>query len=471
MDEVLMQKINAAAEEILTMTRNSIFLEMRFLETAVCRMTPVPGGRSIGCDGRKIWYDPEWIVRTFRKSPESVTAAYLHTVLHALFCHPFVSSDVDPISWGLACDIAAEMQLSQLPLRKPLPPLSDEAQKTIREISEKLHLQTAEKIFAHIRRQNLSPPELLRLSALFTRDDHTSWYPPEEEASCDGASSASPAMSGGKGDDTVDESDTLSDHRSPTDISLLTDAQVKLRDVWQDTARSARTELENFVSSRGDVPGSLVKALEAVTRERYDYADFLRKFSVYGEVMHIDTDSFDYSFYCYGLHEYGDVALIEPLEYKEEKRIRDFVIAVDTSGSVDGEIVQGFLRKTWNILSSGSSFFSRVNVHIIQCDSKVQQDTVITSTDELDAMLEELELHGFGGTDFRPVFDYVDTLIEQGKFTDLRGLVYFTDGWGHFPEKQPDYRTAFAFLENDDNNYDVPVWAIKLILPREDFGS
>ena len=72
---------------------------------------------------------------------------------------------------------------------------------------------------------------------------------------------------------------------------------------------------------------------------------------------------------------------------------------------------------------------------------------------------------------FRPVFDYVDTLIEQGKFTDLRGLVYFTDGWGHFPEKQPDYRTAFAFLENDDNNYDVPVWAIKLILPREDFGS
>ncbi len=471
MDELLIQKINAAAEEILTMTRNSIFLELRFLENAVCRMTALPGGRSLGCDGRNIWYDPEWIVRTFKSDPDNITACYLHTILHALFCHPFVGSEVDRITWGIACDIAAEMQLRQLPLRKPLPPLSEEAEKITGKISEELHLQTAEKIFAHIRRQKLSPPELLRLSAMFTRDDHTCWYPPDKDIYGDDPGSDSPAMPGGKGNDTDTAAESDSDHRTPTDISLLTDVQVKLRDAWQDTARSARTELETFISSRGDVPGSLVKALEAVTREQYDYADFLRKFSVYGEVMRIDTDSFDYSFYCYGLREYGDVALIEPLEYKDEKRIREFVIAVDTSGSVDGELIQGFLRKTWNILSSGSSFFSRVNVHIIQCDSKVQQDTVITSTEELDAMLENLELHGFGGTDFRPVFEYVDTLIEQGTFTDLRGLIYFTDGWGNFPEKQPVYRTAFAFLENDDNNYDVPVWAIKLILPKEEFDS
>ena len=169
--------------------------------------------------------------------------------------------------------------------------------------------------------------------------------------------------------------------------------------------------------------------------------------------------------------EYGDAALIEPLEYKEEKRIRDFVIAVDTSGSVDGDTVQGFLRKTFNILHSEDSYFSRVNVHIIQCDSKIQQDTVITSSDELDAMLDSFELHGFGGTDFRPVFGYVETLRQNGAFSDLRGLVYFTDGWGEFPEKQPDYRTAFVFLENEDNNTDVPVWAIKLILPKEEFDS
>ena len=49
--------------------------------------------------------------------------------------------------------------------------------------------------------------------------------------------------------------------------------------------------------------------------------------------------------------------LIEPLEYKDVKRIREFVIAIDTSGSVMGEQEQAFLQKTYNILQSTESFF------------------------------------------------------------------------------------------------------------------
>lgn len=471
MDEKLSEKITYAAENILALSRNSIFLDLRFLENAVCRMTPVPGGRCLGSDGKNIYYDPVWVVRLFRDDPDSVTLTYLHTVLHCLFCHPFVGGDVDKILWGLACDIAAENQLSQLPLRSLEHSLPPEAQQLISQICIRQRLQTAEKIFAYLCRKNLPETELLRLSAIFTRDDHTCWYPPEEECFAADGDNGQGAQSGGRGNDTAGADEISAAVNSAPDLSILSDVQARLRDLWQDTARSTRTELEYFMSSRGDTPGSLVKALENVTRERYDYADFLRKFAVSGEVMRIDTDSFDYSFYCYGLREYGDAALIEPLEYKEEKRIRDFVIAVDTSGSVDGDTVQGFLRKTFNILHSEDSYFSRVNVHIIQCDSKIQQDTVITSSDELDAVLDRFELHGFGGTDFRPVFGYVDTLRQNGAFSDLRGLVYFTDGWGEFPEKQPDYRTAFVFLENEDNNTDVPVWAIKLILPKEEFDS
>lgn len=37
--------------------------------------------------------------------------------------------------------------------------------------------------------------------------------------------------------------------------------------------------------------------------------------------------------------------LIEPLEYKEDKVIKDFVIAIDTSGSCAGELVKKFLNK------------------------------------------------------------------------------------------------------------------------------
>ncbi len=40
-------------------------------------------------------------------------------------------------------------------------------------------------------------------------------------------------------------------------------------------------------------------------------------------------------FYTYGLSPlYGDMPLIEPLEYRDEKRIRDFCDATDTSSSV-----------------------------------------------------------------------------------------------------------------------------------------
>ena len=79
-----------------------------------------------------------------------------------------------------------------------------------------------------------------------------------------------------------------------------------------------------------------------------------------------------------------------------------------------------------------------------------------------------MKLKGFGGTDFRPVFDYVDRLNKEHEFTNLKGLIYFTDGYGVFPAKKPDYQTAFVFVDDEYNNPDVPVWAIKLVLQSDE---
>ena len=160
--------------------------------------------------------------------------------------------------------------------------------------------------------------------------------------------------------------------------------------------------------------------------------------------------------------------LIEPLEYKDVRRIKEFVIAIDTSGSVSGELVQKFVQKTYNILKSTESFFAKINLHIIQCDAEIQKDVKITSQEEFDNYLSTMILHGFGGTDFRPVFRYVETLIEQREFTNLKGLIYFTDGFGVFPERKPDYDVAFVYIDDEYNNPEVPVWAIKLILQSEE---
>jgi predicted metal-dependent peptidase len=198
--------------------------------------------------------------------------------------------------------------------------------------------------------------------------------------------------------------------------------------------------------------------------EKYDYSDFLRKFSAVNETVKVSDDEFDYIYYNYGLQHYHRMPLIEPLEYREDSRIRDFVIAIDTSGSVAGEEVQTFLRKTYNILKSRESFHNRINVHIIQCDAQIQSDEVITSSDDFDRYLETMEIRGLGGTDFRPVFDYVDRLLKEGEFSDLKGLIYFTDGLGIYPSSKPAYKTAFVFVESGYNVPEVPVWAMKLVL-------
>ena len=86
----------------------------------------------------------------------------------------------------------------------------------------------------------------------------------------------------------------------------------------------------------------------------------------------------------------------------------------------------------------------------------------------LDAYLESMTIHGLGGTDFRPVFAHVDALRDQGEFQNLKGLIYFTDGYGTFPARKPDYDAAFVFVDEGVNNYDVPPWAIKLVLRRNE---
>ena len=233
---------------------------------------------------------------------------------------------------------------------------------------------------------------------------------------------------------------------------------------WKGVAQRMQVDLETFSRRQGNLPGGLMQNLRSVNRERYDYTEFLKKFAVRGEVMKVNDDEFDYIFYTYGLRLYDNMPLVEPLEYKEVKRIREFVIAIDTSGSVAGELVQRFVQKTYNILKSTESFFSRINMHIIQCDATIQEDVRITSQEEFDVYLKNMKIHGLGGTDFRPVFGYVQYLQEQQEFTNLKGLIYFTDGYGVFPEKMPNYQTAFVYLDEAYNNPEVPPWAIKLVL-------
>ncbi len=233
---------------------------------------------------------------------------------------------------------------------------------------------------------------------------------------------------------------------------------------WRRVAKSLAINLQTYARSRGQGLKGLVDDLEESSHARVDYADFLRQFAIPGEVLKVSDDEFDYVYYTYGLKLYGNLPLIEPLEYREEKRVREFVIVIDTSGSVWGGIVRRFIDATFDILKSTEAFFERVHVHIVQCDAAVQTDDVITNLKELKEWGRTMRLHGMGGTDFRPAFAYVDRLVEEGVFENLGGLVYFTDGWGVYPEWMPDYKVAFVFYDENYRKEIVPPWAAQIVL-------
>ena len=136
--------------------------------------------------------------------------------------------------------------------------------------------------------------------------------------------------------------------------------------------------------------------------------------------------------------------------------------------SCKGELVQRFLEETYSILNESESFSRKINVHIVQCDDQIQEDVVIRSREEMKDYMEHFTIKGQGGTDFRPVFTYVEELKMKKMFFKLRGLIYFTDGYGTFPARKPEYDTAFVFMKEDYRDVDVPPWAIKLIIGEED---
>ncbi len=240
---------------------------------------------------------------------------------------------------------------------------------------------------------------------------------------------------------------------------------------WRREAKSVRVNLQTLMRGRGSKLGRLVGELEVSAHEQVDYRDFLRQFAVQSEELRLSDDEFDYVFYTYGLSLYGDMPLIEPLEYRDEKRIRDFVIVIDTSSSVTLDVVQQFVDATFDVLTSESSFSQRVNVHIIQADQRVQSDTKISSLADLDRWRRNIKLVGFGGTDFRPAFTYVSELLAAGEFDDLSGLIYFTDGWGIYPDRMPPYKTTFVFYDEDHRPELVPPWAIQITLHPGEFES
>lgn len=438
---------------ILYQARSELYLNMRFLDISLsCLGFEADWARNgLATDGWLIYYGPEYLMGLYRQGRNRVNRAYLHMVFHCLFCHMYTRGDRDKQYWDLACDIAMESVIDglyQKCVHIPKSPLRRETylrlEKALaREAEQKQDVDwnreageknaparripmTAERIYHALRKMQLPERRIRLMQSEFYVDSHDLW---EQE---DNKKQSRPRQN-----------------------------------QWDDNREKMQTQMETGSKDESEDNQSLLEQVQVENRERYDYRQFLRKFAVLREEMQVDPDSFDYAFYTYGLSLYGNMPLIEPLESKEIYRVEDFAIVVDTSMSCSGELVRRFLEETYDVLSESESYFKKVHVHMIQCDDKVQSDVVITDTQALKEYMDNFQIKGHGGTDFRPAFEYVNGLRARREVANLRGLIYFTDGKGIYPVQAPPYDTAFVFVEDMFSDESVPPWAMKVVLEEE----
>ena len=451
-------RLDRIARRIIILSRSTIVVNMRYMDTAVFALMPVPGALSLATDGRFLFYEPEFLIHEYQQEKSVVARDLLHVVLHCIFQHAFIHEAVNQPYWDLAVDIAVENLINEQELDCFRCEREKHQKEVLRSLDFPFRALTAERIYRWLLSSGKDEEEVKTLRKFFQADQHDLWYFHEP------SDTPGPVKDPKENPDPEHQPNT---DQMPENEGSQSDTSQK-EEEWENISKRIEVDMETSSRKAGSESGSMLMELKELHRERYDYATFLRKFSVLGEEIMINDDEFDNVFYTYGLELYGDMPLVEPLEYKEVNRIRDFVIAIDTSASTSGDLIQQFMQKTYNILKSSESFFSKVNLYLIQADMEVQEVTCIEDLSKLEEYIAHLSLKGKGGTDFRPVFEYVNELLEQQKFRKLKGLIYFTDGYGAFPKRKPPYDTAFVFMRDESYEPDVPPWAIKLVLEEED---
>lgn len=426
------------AGHILDYVRDRLVIFMPYFNRAVLLMPVIfeenPEGVPLRTDGDSVYADPGQVIAVFDREQDALTRMYLHLVFHCVLLHPFHPEEQNREDWDLACDLAVEKTV--LELEGVFRISGDEERELyIRQAVEEAGSESAERICHWLKTRSETAGEVRKRTALFAMDGHSLWLTADS----------------GKG-------------RIVYTGKSAPDDPGRTAEKWLRVQQTVKVSGLSHQKSMGDEAGTGIRLPGRPDRDTYDYTEFLMRFAAPYEVVEVNPEEFDYICYLYGLSLYENMPLIEPLEYRDARRIRDFVIAIDTSGSCQGHVVKNFLNKTWSILKNSRAFTQPMNLYLIQCDCEIQSEVTVRTDEEFTEYMENIEIRGAGGTDFRPVFRRIDELIRDGAFHDFRGLLYFTDGYGRFPELRPSYRTAFAFVGDRVKVPELPYWAEHIIL-------
>lgn len=143
---------------------------------------------------------------------------------------------------------------------------------------------------------------------------------------------------------------------------------------------------------------------------------------------------------------------------KVPDRIAKIIVAIDTSGSIGNEEFNMFMNEIYELHEKYP-----IELRIIQCDAQIQSDIIYKRNQKI-----ENNIYGRGGTDFRPVFEYIKNNkyrcsnelnnTSSSKYQTYKSkvrnkpnlLIFFTDGYGTYPEVKdyPRYKVLWCIAGN-----------------------
>jgi len=422
------KKLQQAAQTILYHSRKKLALDHPAFVSAVYLLPeqecPAPG--PLWTDGRTLYYHPATVVADFSGHKNAIANQMLHIIAHGLLGHfrkrlgqedPLFDASADLKATAFLEDVGAMDYSRRTIPRETFTLLRDK---------EKLSLEAI----------YLSPSstqqaqEMVDAAMSLKQDDHRFWCqtPPPEQSG-----------------------------QFPSDGSSDIDA------LWETAQQQAAESLDQ--QGYGTAAGELSDTFREVDESAVSYREFLQDFITPKELQEIDPDSINRLWYHVGLSLTGDTPLVEPDETREDAPALKLILALDTSGSCSGSVMTGFLNELLSILRDGGR---HMELTLIQCDAEIQNVQAISRDDCVEEILSGYEAFGWGGTDFRPVFDYADRLQQDGEA--VRGLLYLSDGFGSFPEERPNYPVAFLFPREEEEDFwtpDIPDWVTQVRITEE----
>ena len=386
----------SAIETKLAAARTKLILDKPFLGALVLRLPMVAADKewcpTTGTDARKFYYNPEYIKSLTLGQTQFMLA---HEALHCALSHFSRRAHRVKHRWDLACDFAINPLLMDDGLTPPY-----DAQ-----IMDEYKGMTAEEIYPLIEDNDNSETLDQHLYDQDSEGDNEN-DPREQEQK-----RTPPKAQQNKQDQREqDEGGSSSGEKQPP--PLTPEEKDTLEVQWQQRLAGAAQQ----AIQAGKMDGAMARMIDHLLQPQLPWRMLLARY-----MTTLARD--DYSYMRQSRRGQND-AILPSLHSAQI----DVVIAIDTSGSIRPGEVQEFVSEV-----SALKGQMRARITVIPCDTAIPEGAPWVFEPWEEIRLEE-SLPGGGGTDFRPVFQWVEQKMRR---PDL--LVYFTDAAGKYPELEPDF--------------------------------